>query len=63
MERGRGLWIMGTAVATVYPIERNCNRDALRKLLSEGFRRVLTSDRHKSYDHVAPREITIKEQL
>jgi NAD(P)-dependent dehydrogenase (short-subunit alcohol dehydrogenase family) len=29
------------------------NRAALRQLLGEGYRRVLTSDRHKVYDHLA----------
>jgi len=54
MGRGRWLWVMVTAVATVYQIARGRNRDALRKLLGEGYRRVLTSDRHKTYDHLAP---------
>jgi transposase len=53
MGRGRWLWAMVTPVATVYQIVRGRNRDALRKLLGEGYRRVLTSDRHKVYDHLA----------
>jgi transposase len=53
MGRGRWLWVMVTAVATVYQIARGRNRDALRKLLGAGYRRVLTSDRHKTYDHLA----------
>jgi transposase len=53
MGRGRWLWVMVTAVATVYQIVTGRNRDALRALLGEGYRRVLTSDRHKVYDHLA----------
>jgi transposase len=53
MGRGRWLWAMVTPVATVYQIVRGRNRDALRKLLGEGYRRVLTSDRHKVCDHLA----------
>jgi transposase len=53
MGRGRWLWVMVTAMATVYQIVGGRNRDALRKLLGEGYRRVLTSDRHKTYDHLA----------
>jgi transposase len=33
MGRGRWLWVIVTAVATVYQIVRGRNRDALRKLL------------------------------
>jgi transposase len=43
---------MVTAVATVYQIVTGRNRDELRKLLGQGYRRVLTSDRHKVYDHL-----------
>jgi transposase len=53
MGRGRWLWAMVTAEATVYQIARGRNRAALRQLLGEGYRRVLTSDRHKVYDHLA----------
>jgi transposase len=53
MGRDRWLWAMVTAVATVYQIVRGRNRVALRTLLGEGYRRVLTSDRHKVYDHLA----------
>lgn len=35
-----------TAVAPVYPIVTGCNRDALRTLLGEGNRRVLTGTCH-----------------
>jgi transposase len=53
MGRGHWLWVMVTAVTTVYQIVRGRNRDALRALLGEGYRRVLTSDRHRTYDHLA----------
>jgi transposase len=53
MGRGHWLWVMVTAAATVYQIVTGRNRDALRQLLGEGYRRVLTSDRHKIYDHLA----------
>jgi transposase len=53
MGRGRWLWVMVTVVATVYQIAPGRNRDALRQLLGEDYRRVLTSDRHKTYDHLA----------
>jgi transposase len=53
MGRGRWLWVMVTAVATVYQIVAGRNRDALKGLLGKNYRRVLTSDRHKAYDHLA----------
>jgi transposase len=53
MGRGRWLWVMVTAVATVYQIVRGRSRGELRQLLGEGYRRVLTSDRYKVYDHLA----------
>jgi transposase len=52
MGRCRWLWVMVTAVATVYQIASGRNHDALRALLGEGYRRMLTSDRHKAYDHL-----------
>jgi hypothetical protein len=53
MGRGRWLWVMMTGAVTIYQIVRGRNRDALRQLLGEDYRRVLTSDRHKVYDHLA----------
>lgn len=53
MGRGRWLWVMVTTVATVYQIVTGRNRDALRSLLGMDYRRVLTSDRHRLYDHLA----------
>jgi transposase len=53
MGRGRWLWVMVTAVATVYQVVSGRNRDALRALVGADYRRVLTSDRHKAYDHLA----------
>jgi transposase len=49
----RWLWVMVTAVATVYQIVSGRNRAALRALVGDDFRRVLTSDRHSIYSHLA----------
>jgi transposase len=48
MGRRRWLWVMVTAVATVYQVVSGRNRDALRALVGADYRRVLTSDRHKT---------------
>jgi transposase len=53
MGRRRWLWVMVTAMATVYQIVRGRNRDALLGLVGSDYRRVLTSDRHRLYDHLA----------
>lgn len=53
MGRGRWLWVMVTAVATVYQIVSGRNRPALLALVGADYRRVLTSDRHRLYDHLA----------
>lgn len=53
MGRGRWLWVMVTAVATVYQIASGRNRAALRALVGTEYRRVLTSDRHSVYSHLA----------
>src|SRR6516162_819577 len=53
MGRGRWLWVMVTAVATVYQIASGRNRAALRVLVGTDYRRVLTSDRHSVYSHLA----------
>jgi transposase len=53
MGRGRWLWVMVTAVATVYQIASRRNRAALRALVGTDYRRVLTSDRHSLYRHLA----------
>src|SRR6516164_5143509 len=53
MGRHRWLWVMVTAVATVYQIVSGRNRAALRALVGTGYRRVLTSDRHSIYSHLA----------
>src|SRR6516225_8707573 len=45
MGRRRWLWVMVTAVATVYQIASGRNRAALRALMGTDSRRVLTSDR------------------
>jgi transposase len=53
MGRRRWLWVMVTAVATVYQIVSGRNRAALRALVGIDYRRVLTSDRHSIYSHLA----------
>jgi transposase len=53
MGRRRWLWVMVTAVATVYQIVGGRNRAALRALVGTDYRRVLTSDRHSIYSHQA----------
>ncbi len=53
MGRGRWLWTIVTAVATVYQIVTGRNRLALLALVGADYRRVLTSDRHRLYDHLA----------
>jgi transposase len=53
MGRRRWLWVMVTAVATVYQIVGGRNRAALRALVGTDYWRVLTSDRHSIYSHLA----------
>jgi transposase len=53
MGRRRWLWVMVTAVATVYLIASGRNRAALKTLVGTDYRRVLTSDRHGIYSHLA----------
>ena len=53
MGRRRWVWVMVTAVATVYQIASGRNRAALRALVGTEYRRVLTSDRHSVYSHLA----------
>src|SRR5215831_9220009 len=52
MGRRRWLWVMVTAVATVYQIASGRNRAALKTLVGTDYRRVLTSDRHSVYSHL-----------
>jgi transposase len=44
---------MVTAMATVYQIASGRNREALLALVGPAYRQVLTSDRHRLYDHLA----------
>jgi len=53
MGRRRWLWVMVTRVATVYQIASGRNRAALKTLVGTDYRRVLTSDRHSIYSHLA----------
>jgi transposase len=53
MGRRRWLWVMVTAVATVYQVVSGRNRVALWGLVGTDYRRVLTSNRHSLYSHLA----------
>src|SRR5262249_56067295 len=51
---GRHRWSSGmVTAATVYQIVSGRNRAALRALVGTDYRRVLTSDRHSIYSHLA----------
>jgi transposase len=52
MGRGRWLWVMVTAVATVFRIAGGRTRAAFTDLVGAAYRRVVTSDRYASYDHL-----------
>lgn len=56
MGKGRWLWVMATAVATVYRIVAGRNRDQLMQLLGPDYQAVLTSDRHSLYGHLPDRQ-------
>jgi transposase len=53
MGRGKWLWAMVTAVATVFRIAAGRTRDEFTKLVGPDARRVVTSDRHALYMHLA----------
>ena len=52
MGKGRWLWAMVTAAATVFRIVSGRTRDELTRLLGPDYWRVLTSDRHALYMHL-----------
>jgi transposase len=52
MGRGRWLWAMVTAVATVYRIVAGRTRAEFTALVGPDYRRVVTSDRHALYGHL-----------
>ena len=54
MGRGRWLWVMVTAVATVYQVVRGRSRRELDRLVGADYRRVMTTDRYAVYDHLPP---------
>ncbi len=54
MGRGRWLWVMVTAVATVYQVVRGRSRRELDRLVGTDYRRVMTTDRYAVYDHLPP---------
>jgi transposase len=53
MGKGRWLWVMVTAVATVFRIVAGRTRAAFTDLVGPDARRVVTSDRHALYMHLA----------
>jgi transposase len=53
MGKGRWLWAMVTAVATVYQIVRGRNRAEFTRLVGPDYRWVVTSDRHRLYMHLS----------
>jgi len=52
MGRGRWLWAVVTAVATVYRIGSGRTRATFTGLVGQDYRRVVTSDRHALYMHL-----------
>jgi transposase len=52
MGKGRWLWVMATAVATVFRIATGRSRTAFTDLVGAAYHRVLTSDRFSVYDHL-----------
>jgi transposase len=52
MGRGRWLWVMVTAAATVFRIAAGRTRAEFAKLVGPDQRRVVTSDRHALYMHL-----------
>ena len=52
MGKGKWLWVLVTAVATVFRIAAGRSRRALTDLIGTEYRRVLTSDRYPVYDHL-----------
>ena len=52
MGKGRWLWVMVTAVATVFRIAGGRTRAAFTDLVGTAYRSVLTTDRYRTYDHL-----------
>jgi transposase len=52
MGKGRWLWVMVTAVATVFRIAGGRSRKAFTDLVGAAYHRVLTTDRYPAYDHL-----------
>jgi transposase len=52
MGKGRWLWVLVTAVATVFRIAAGRSRKAFTDLVGTEYRRVVTSDRYPVYDHL-----------
>jgi transposase len=52
MGKGRWLWVMVTAVATVFRSAGGRTKAAFLDLVGTAYRGVVTSDRYRSYDHL-----------
>jgi transposase len=52
MGNGKWLWVMVTAVATVFRIAPGRSRTAFTDLVGTAYRHVVTSDRYSVYDHL-----------
>lgn len=52
MGQGRWLWVMVTAVATVFRIAGGRTKAAFLDLVGPTYRGVVTSDRYRTYDHL-----------
>jgi len=52
MGKGRWLWVLVTAVATVFRIAAGRSRKAFTDLVGPDHRRVVTTDRYPVYDHL-----------
>jgi len=52
MGKGRWLWVMVTAVATVFRITTGRTRAAFTDLVGAEYHRVVTTDRYAAYDHL-----------
>jgi transposase len=52
MGKGRWLWVMVTAVATVFRIAGGRTKAAFTDLVGAAYQGVVTSDRYRTYDHL-----------
>jgi transposase len=52
--QGRTMWTATTPEAAIFKIMEDRHRDRLEKLIGEGFKGILGSDRWWAYDHIDP---------